>query len=77
MLTTTADEKRRVTLPDAKPGDLFEIRNPGNGDFHLVRLPSSASRARMSREQCLEAIAKAPLEMRMSWEQLRRLTREP
>lgn len=77
MLTTMADEKRRVTLPDAKPGDRFEIRRPGNGDFHLVRLPSSASRPRMSREECLEAMAKTPLEMRMSWEELRRLTREP
>ena len=74
MLTTRADEKRRVTLPDAKPGDRFEIRRPGNGDFILVRLPREP---RMSRAESLEAMAKTPFRMRMSWEELRRLTREP
>lgn len=75
MPTTQADEKRRVTLPDAKPGDLFDIRSPGNGDFLLVRL--SSSRPRMTREECLKAIEGSPIKMRLSWEELRRLTREP
>lgn len=77
MPTTRADQKRRVTLPDANPGDLFDIRSPGNGDFVLVRLPSSAARPRMTHAECLEAIEKSPLKMRLSWEELRRLTREP
>ena len=33
MPMTRADESRRATLPDATPGDLFDIRTPGNGDF--------------------------------------------
>ena len=77
MPTTRADEKRRVTLPDATPGDLFEIRSPGNGDFLLVRQLSLASRARMSRAECLDAMAKNPLKMRLTWQELRQLTREP
>lgn len=74
MLTTRADEKRRVTLPEAKPGDLFEIRRPGNGDFILVRLPPQQQ---MSRAERLEAMARTPFKMRMSWEELRQQTREP
>ena len=77
MPTTRADEKRRVTLPDAAPGDLFDVRRPGNGDFLLVRLSSSAARPRMTRAECLKAIEKSPLKMRLSWEELRQLTREP
>lgn len=74
MLMTRADEKRRVTLPEAKPGDLFEIRCPGNGDFILVRRPPQPQ---MSRAERLEAMARTPFKMRMSWAELRRLTREP
>ena len=74
MLTTRADEKRRVILPEVEPGDLFEIRRPGNGDFILVRRPSQP---RMSRAERLEAMARTPFKMRMSWEELRRLMREP
>ena len=77
MPMTRADEKRRVTLPDAAPGDLFDIRTPEKGDFLLVRLPSPASRPRMSRAECLDAMAEAPLDMRLSWEELRRRTRQP
>ena len=67
MPMTRADEKRRVTLPDVTAGDVFEIRSPGNGDFLLVRQPSPASRARMSRAECLDAMAKNPLKMRLNW----------
>ena len=77
MPTTRADAKRRVTLPDATPGDLFDVRRPGNGDFLLVRVPSSAARPRMTRAECLEAMEKSPIKMRLSWEALRQLTREP
>ena len=81
MPMTRADEKRRVTLPDVTPGDVFEIRSPGNGDFLLVRQPSPASRARMSRRmsraECLDAMVKNPLKMRLTWQELRQLTREP
>ena len=77
MPTARADEKRRVTLPDATPGDLFDVRRPGNGDFLLVRLASSTARPRMTRAECLEAMEKSPLKMRLAWKELRQLTREP
>lgn len=77
MPTTQADEKRRVILPDAKPGDLFDIRRPGNGDFLLVRLTSPAPEPPRSYDEALDAILNHPFKMRLSWDELRRLTREP
>ncbi|MCY4627212.1 MAG: hypothetical protein OXE58_06555 [Acidobacteria bacterium] len=77
MPTTRADEERRVTLPDATPGDLFDVRRPGNGDYLLVRVSSPAPKPPPSYAEVLEAILKNPVEMRLSWEELRRLTRDP
>ncbi len=77
MSTTHADEKRRVTIPDATPGDVFEIRNPGNGDFVLQRISSPVPKPRPSYAEALKTIIENPIEMRMSWEELRKITREP
>src|SRR6266478_2599716 len=37
-MTLTADSKRRVIIPSARPGDLFEIQTAGEGKFTLTRL---------------------------------------
>ena len=37
-MTVTADNKRRVVLPSAKPGDLFEVQFSGEGKLVLTRL---------------------------------------
>jgi hypothetical protein len=37
-VTVTADNKRRVVLPSAKPGDLFQVEISGEGTFTLTRL---------------------------------------
>lgn len=42
-MTVTADEKKRVLLPDAKPGDRFELQS-SNGGFILRRLEGDAAR---------------------------------
>ena len=76
-MTTTADSKKRVVLPGAKPGDVFDVQRNGDGRFLLVRLERPAPAPRMSRAQCLRAIAAAPLDLKMDWETLRALTREP
>ena len=76
MPTTRADEKRRVILADATPGDVFDVRRPENGDFLLVRLSSPVAKPRMTRAECVEAMEKSPLKMRLSWEELRQLTRD-
>jgi len=37
-MTVTADDKKRVVLPSAKPGDRFDLQTSGEGTFVLRRL---------------------------------------
>ena len=76
-MTTTADSKKRVVLPTASPGDVFDVQRFGDGQFMLVRLARPEPRARLTRAQCLRAIGSAPLLPKMDWEALRGMTREP
>jgi hypothetical protein len=76
-MTTKADSKRRVVLPRAKPGDVYDVLEEGEGRYLLVRLERPEPRPRMSRADCLRALDDRPLRPGMSWEELRRLTREP
>jgi hypothetical protein len=77
MATTTADKKKRVVIPVAHPGDVFDVQQHGEGRFLLVRLVRPQSKAPMSRAECLRAMAAAPLRPKIEWSELRRLTREP
>jgi len=75
MPTSKADTKRRVVLPTARPGDVFEIQSQGEGRLLLVRLELPEPGPRMSMARCLEAIAAAPLRPKMTWESLKTVTR--
>ncbi len=74
MATSTVDAKRRVVLPAARPGDVFDIQSQGEGRLRLER-PKPAPG--ISLERCLEAIAAAPLRPKMTWDSLKATTREP
>ncbi len=76
-MTTTADSKKRIVLPAATPGDVFDIQRQGEGFYMLVRLARPEPQTRLTRTQCLKAISATPLRPTMDWETLRRLTREP
>jgi len=76
-MTATTDAKKRVVISQAHPGDVFDVRKQGEGRFLLVRLEKPKPLSRRSRSACLKAIAGNPLRLRMPWEELRRLTREP
>jgi hypothetical protein len=77
MATSKADSKRRVVLPAASPGDVFEIQSQGEGRLLLVRLERPEPGPRMSMAHCLAAIAAAPLRPTMTWDSLKAVTREP
>ena len=77
MPITTADKKKRVVIPVAQPGDVFDVQQQGEGQFLLVRLVHPQPKVRMSRGDCLRAMAAAPLRPQMGWDELRRITREP
>jgi hypothetical protein len=77
MATVRADAKKRVVIPAAQPGGTFELRSQGEGRFLLVRLSAPQAAPTKTREECLASIAGNPLRLRLSWEELRRQTREP
>jgi bifunctional DNA-binding transcriptional regulator/antitoxin component of YhaV-PrlF toxin-antitoxin module len=79
MAISTVDAKRRVVLPGASPGDVFDIQSQGEGRLLLVRLGLEPPKPEpgMSMASCLEAIAAAPLRPRMTWDALKTVTREP
>ena len=77
MAISTADAKRRVVLPGAKPGEVFDIQGQGEGRLLLVRLEHPKVEPGMSMARCLEAIAAAPLRPKMTWDSLKALIREP
>ncbi len=75
-MTLTADTKKRIVVPDAAPGDVFTCERVGNGIL-LRRVYRKAPRKKMTRKQVLAAIRRWKYIPAMSWEELRKLTREP
>ena len=76
MSTSKVDSKKRIVLPNGRPGDVFDIQR-AEGHFLLVRLEKPELAERIGRKAALEAMRKAPLRSTMTWEKLRELTREP
>jgi hypothetical protein len=76
-MTATTDSKKRIVLPVARPGDVFDIQRQGEGHLVLLRLTRPEPEAKLTRAQCLRAIDAAPLRPKMDWATLRELTREP
>lgn len=77
MSTSTVDSKKRIVLPNGRPGDVFDVQQQAEGRLVLVRLQKPERGDRMSRRACFEAMRKAPLRSSLTWEKLRQLTREP
>ena len=64
-------------IPGARPGGIFDAQRQGEERFALARLHRFPVAPRMSREACLDAMSRSPLNPTLSWEQLRRITRGP
>jgi hypothetical protein len=77
MSTVTADQKRRVPLPGAQPGDVFDVQKTGSGKYILEKLVRQAGPRPRSASEVLAALEANPLDPRLRWEELRQQTREP
>lgn len=77
MSTSTVDAKKRIVLPKGSPGEIFDIQQQAEGRYLLVRLEKPPHSARVSKAECRKAMREAPLRPTMTWEELRRKTREP
>ena len=76
MSTVTADQKRRVTLPEALPGDIFDVKRTPEGNYVLEKLVSQSAPDQRSAAEVRAAMDAGPLEPRVSWDELRKQTRE-
>lgn len=77
MTTARVDSKKRVLLPNGKPGEVYEVQQQDDGRVLLVRMEIPKAAQRLSRKACLEAMTNGPLRPVISWEELRTMTREP
>ena len=77
MTTVTSDDKQRIRLGDIGPQELFQVTRPDADHWLLTRLPSPSAPKRMTRSDVKQAMREHPLRMKMSWKELRAMTREP
>jgi hypothetical protein len=75
MKTVTTDQKRRVVIPNAEPGEVYQVREIEPGHLELTKLVPSPRKPRRSADvgKLLEGEALTP---GMDWESLKQLTRE-
>jgi hypothetical protein len=76
-MTIKADSKKRVVVPDARPGDVFVYEDQGNGHFLLTRLNVPPPPKKMTRAQVEKALNETTIKFDMTWDELRKMTREP
>jgi len=75
-MTLIADAKKRVVLPDAAPGDVFTCEKIRQGML-LRRVYRRQRKKKMTKNEVLGAIRRWKYIPAMSWDELRKLTREP
>jgi len=76
MSKLRVDTESRIELPGTKPGQLFEVQEQGKASYLLVRLDEEIPVRPKTPEELLQAMDRYPLRPTMSWEQLRKITRE-
>jgi hypothetical protein len=77
MTIAITDQKKRVVLPGASPGDVFDVQRSEDGRYVLVKLVRPPVASTRTAAEVKAALDSAPLTSRMDWETLKRLTREP
>lgn len=76
IMTVKADNKKRVVVPGAAPGDVVAFEDMGNRHFVLVRLTRPEPPAKKRLREIRAAIAASKMRSTMGWDELKRLTRD-
>ena len=76
-MTITTDSKKRVVIPWAKPGDVFDCLQQDENHFSFARLQPPPPPKRKTREEVRRAIKSSKLKFDLTWDELRVMTREP
>lgn len=75
MTTVTTDRKRRVVVPNAEPGEVYQVCEIEPGHLELTKL-IPAPRAPKRGEELKALLQQEALTPAMSWESLKETTRE-
>ena len=75
-MTITADSKKRVVIPWVKPGDVFSCEQQDENRFSITRLNLPPPPKKKTKAQIRHAILHSKMRPMMSWDELRKLTRE-
>ena len=76
MSTSTADAKRRIVLPGASPGDIYDVQRINEDQIVLVKLQHPPPPKQAKKQDVLQAISRFPLHPTKNWAKLKNLTRE-
>jgi hypothetical protein len=76
MKIQTVDSKRRLILTGAQPGDAYAVRQTASGHYELAKV-IPAQKPKPTPEEFDALLVSAALTPKMSWDELRSLTREP
>lgn len=50
MITTKADNRKRVLVPQVKPGEVYAVRENGDGSFTLTMVKPAHLKCRLAKE---------------------------
>ena len=71
------DTKQRLVLPGATPGECYAVTEARPGHYELAKVIPAFKNLKPKPAEIDALLASAALTLRMDWEQLRVLTREP
>jgi len=74
MTTATFDDKKRVRIPDAKPGQVVCVEPGPDGTWKLIPLVPMIKR-KWTYKEVLKAIDKSPRPFTKTWDELKKETR--
>lgn len=72
-----ADDKKRIRISAAHPRDVYHPETLTRDLIVLRRIEPPKPKKRMTREEIQHAIENSPIKFNVSYEELRKLTREP
>jgi hypothetical protein len=72
-----ADDKKRIRIPSAHPRDVYHPETLTRDLIVLRRIEPPQPKKKMTREEIGRAIKNSPIKFNISYDELRKLTREP
>ncbi len=75
MKAVTTDQKRRIVLPNAEPGEVYSVRVVAPGHLELTRMIPAPRQAK-SADELRRILSEDALTPAISWDALKQQTRE-